>query len=129
MVLYITENLLLNEKSIFEMKKSLLFTLLVLMFSSAFAQQTMPNLRELQALQTVNVGNSDYHWQPVDPAGSTGMNATLIGYVEIDGVEQRSEQLEVGIFHGDVCRGRDFVSVYTRYGQISFVLLVFRPQW
>lgn len=112
MVLYIAENLLLNDKSIFEMKKSLLFTLLVLMFSSAFAQQTMPNLRELQALQTVNVGNSDYHWQPVDPAGSTGMNATLIGYVEIDGVEQRSTQLEIGVFQGDVCRGGGFLSVY-----------------
>ena len=40
------------------------------------------------------------------------MTATLVGYVEIDGVEQRSTQLEVGIFHGDVCRGADYVSVY-----------------
>ena len=66
------------------MKKSLLFTLLVLLFSFAHAQT---------------------HWQPVDPVGSTGMNATLMGYVEIDGEEQRSADLEVGIFHGEVCRG------------------------
>lgn len=94
------------------MKKSLLFTLLALWLSSAFAQQTMPNLKELQSLQTVNVENTAYHWQPIDPPGSTGATAILIGYVEIDGVEQRSTQLEVGMFHGDICRGRELLSVY-----------------
>lgn len=74
------------------MKRIAIITLLTLLVSFARSQNT--------------------YWQPIDPAGSTGMTATLIGYVEIDGVEQHSPLLEVGIFHDDECRGADFVSVY-----------------
>ena len=94
------------------MKKSFLFALLVLLVSFAKAQVAMPTLQEMQTMQMADDGNRVTHWQPVDPPGSSGMTATLVGYVEIDGVEQRSTQLEVGIFHGDVCRGADYVSVY-----------------
>ena len=66
----------------------------------------------MQVLQAANVENRVTHWQPIDPPGSSGMTATLVGYVEIDGVEQGSTQLEVGIFHGNICRGADYVSVY-----------------
>ena len=95
------------------MKKSFLFTLLTLLVSFVFAQETRSTYPDLmQVLQAANVENRVTHWQPIDPPGSSGMTATLVGYVEIDGVEQRSTQLEVGIFHGDVCRGADYVSVY-----------------
>jgi hypothetical protein len=97
------------------MKKSLLFTLLALLVSFACAQvvqAAMPTQMKRQAVPLGDVGSRDTHWQPIDPPGSTGMTATIIGYVEIDGVEQQSPLLEVGIFHEDECRGADFVSVY-----------------
>lgn len=72
----------------------------------------MPTQMKRQAVPLGDVGSRDTHWQPIDPPGSTGMTATIIGYVEIDGVEQQSPLLEVGIFHEDECRGADFVSVY-----------------
>ena len=43
------------------------------------------------------------HWTP--NAGSYANTATLIGVVQIDGVEQRATNLEVGAFCGDECRG------------------------
>ena len=94
------------------MKKLVLFIFLPLLVSSAVAQNSMPTHLRMQNLQTLDNRNRDTHWQPIDPPGSTGMTATLIGYVEIDSVEQRSPQLEVGIFHDDQCRGADFVNVY-----------------
>ena len=72
------------------MKKSFLFALLVLLVSFAKAQDTRVAIPDRQATQMVNALSRETHWQPVDPAGSSGMTATLIGYVEIDGVEQRS---------------------------------------
>lgn len=95
------------------MKKSFLFTLLTLLVSFVFAQETRSTYPDImQVLQSASVVNRVTHWQPIDPPGSSGMTATLVGYVEIDGVEQRSTQLEVGIFHGNICRGADYVSVY-----------------
>lgn len=97
------------------MKKSLLFTLLALLVSFTrvqVVQAAMLTQMKMQAIPLGDVGCRDTHWQPIDPPGSTGMTATLIGYVEIDSVEQRSPQLEIGIFHDDQCRGADFVNVY-----------------
>ena len=44
------------------------------------------------------------HWQPVS-YGTSSQTATIIGVIDFEGVEQLSNQLEVGIFYGDVCRG------------------------
>ena len=50
------------------------------------------------------------HWIPIDPPGSSGFTATIIGVVEFEGEEQHSDQLEVGVFHGTDCRGTGFAS-------------------
>ena len=50
------------------------------------------------------------HWTPIDPPGSSGLTATIIGVVEFEGEEQHSSQLEVGVFHGDECRGTGMTS-------------------
>ena len=44
-----------------------------------------------------------YHWTPVDE-GLYSESMVLIGVVLIDGVEQYSDQLEIGIFSGEECR-------------------------
>ena len=41
----------------------------------------------------------------MDPAGSSGMTATIVGVVQFEGEEQHNNNLEVGVFHGDECRG------------------------
>lgn len=95
------------------MKKNVIFTLLTLLIMSlGHSQNVIPTYSKTLSSYTADGGSRDTHWQPIDPPGSTGMTATLIGYVEIDGVEQHSPLLEVGIFHNDECRGTDFVSVY-----------------
>lgn len=105
------------------MKKSFLFTLLTLLVSFVFAQETRSTYPDImQVLQSANVVNRVTHWQPIDPPGSSGMTANLIGYIEIDGVEQTSTQLEVGIFHGDVCRGADYIKFYNIPNEHRYLL-------
>lgn len=57
------------------------------------------------------------HWHAVDPPGSSGLNAAVTGIIEIDGIEQFNDQLEIGVFHGDECRGASLSSyvVLDRY--------------
>ena len=45
----------------------------------------------------------DYHWET--SVNQYAENATLVGWVSIDGIEQRSDQLEVGAFVGEHCVG------------------------
>ena len=45
---------------------------------------------------------SDSHWLVND---DFGFDMTLTGVVQINGIEQRSETLELGVFCGDECRG------------------------
>ncbi len=45
----------------------------------------------------------NYHWET--SVNQYAENATLVGWVSIDGIEQRSEQLEVGAFVGEHCVG------------------------
>ena len=57
-----------------------------------------------------------YHWTPI--SGPYANTATLIGVIQIDGVEQTLTTLEVGAFCGDECRGREipmYVSQLNRY--------------
>ena len=88
------------------MKKSLVLALLFLFASLVKAQD-----RQLSQLNNVAAIESSTHWQPVKPPGNTGMNMTIIGIVQFDGVEQFSDQLEVGAFHDNVCRGAGLTNV------------------
>ena len=49
----------------------------------------------------------DYHWET--SVNQYAENATLVGWVSIDGIEQRSEQLEVGAFVGEHCVGHTYL--------------------
>ena len=49
------------------------------------------------------VSQAQTHWHAVDPPGSSGLNAAVTGIIEIDGIEQFNDQLEIGVFHGDEC--------------------------
>ena len=51
------------------------------------------------------VAQAQTHWHAVDPPGSSGLSATITGIIEIDGIEQFNDQLEIGVFQGDECRG------------------------
>ena len=65
--------------------------------------------------------NAQTHWTPVDPAGSTGLTATIIGVVQFEGEEQYNNQLEVGVFHGDVCRGTGMASTVALGRNLVFI--------
>lgn len=88
------------------MKKSLFLALFFLFVSLVQAQD-----RQAWQLNNVAAIQSSTHWQPVKPQGSTGMNMTIIGIVQFDGVEQYSAQLEVGVFHNGECRGAGLANV------------------
>ena len=51
------------------------------------------------------------HWTPIDE-GLYAYSMTLYGIIQIDGVEQYSDQLEVGVFCGDECRGTAFANEF-----------------
>ena len=75
------------------------------------------------------------HWTPVPGSGSSN-STTIIAVVQINGIEQTSDQLELGIFCGDQCRGSQiaedffithrylfFVNVYGENGhELTFKL-------
>ncbi len=76
----------------------------------------MKRLVLLSILMTFALGAKAYHWTPNSAPYST--TATIIGVVQIDGQEQTSTTLEVGVFCGDECRGREmpmYVSQLDRY--------------
>ena len=59
--------------------------------------------------------NSDSHWQVHE---DYELDMTLTGVVQINGVEQRSEELELDVFCGDECRGTQrptYVEAIDRY--------------
>ena len=60
---------------------------------------------------TVEVGPITNHWTPVDD-WMYPYSMTLYGIIQIDGVEQYSNQLEVGIFCGNECRGSSIASEF-----------------
>lgn len=51
------------------------------------------------------------HWIPIDE-GLYAYSMTIYGVIKIDGVEQYSDQLEVGVFCGDECRGAAFANEF-----------------
>ena len=63
---------------------------------------TVSNNRSLVA----NFDNHTNHWTP--ESASFDENMALTGVIQIDGVEQYTDQLEIGAFCGDECRGSAF---------------------
>ena len=64
----------------------------------------------LVACLSVGMLRANY-WTPVDE-GQYAYSMTLYGVIQIDGVEQHSDQLEVGVFCGDECRGSAFANEF-----------------
>ena len=87
------------------MKKSFFLALLILLASLSRAQD------RTFLSEALSASPSDTHWQPINPPGNTGFNMTIIGVVQFDGVEQFSDQLEVGAFHNGECRGAALTNV------------------
>ncbi|MCR5013162.1 MAG: hypothetical protein K6A28_00125, partial [Bacteroidales bacterium] len=64
-----------------------------------------------------------YHWSPnSSPYSST---ATMIGIIQIDGEEQRLNTLEVGVFCGDECRGREMSMYVPQLDRYILFLTIF----
>ena len=97
------------------MKKSFFLALLILLASFSRAQDRTFQLQALAASQ------SNTHWQPINPPGNTGFNMTIIGVVQFDGVEQFSDQLEVGAFHNGECRGAALTNVVAMNRNFMFL--------
>ena len=75
---------------------------------------TVTSNRTLVANFTVN--SVDYHWT-VNP-NQFSNNMTVIGVIQIEGVEQATTALELGAFCGNTCRGRErlvYVPDFSRY--------------
>ena len=49
----------------------------------------------------VHAEGEHWTWNPHEYS----FNATFVAVINIDGVEQRSDQLEIGAFYGEACRG------------------------
>ena len=65
-----------------------------------FETQTLEGCTHIEMLH-LTLGK---HWMPIDE-GAYALSMTIYGVIQIDGVEQYSDQLEVGVFCGDECRG------------------------
>ena len=80
---------------------------------------TVMNDRDLVA-RFLLIGN---HWTPESANYSENMG--LYGVIEIDGIEQRSEMLEVGAFCGDECRGTAIASLFELTNRYLVIMTVF----
>lgn len=63
------------------------------------------------------------HWTPNDSEYEDNM--TLTGVIQIDGVEQQSTALEVGVFCGEECRGSGYPTYFFPAQRYIIQLLVF----
>ena len=63
------------------------------------------------------------HWTPNDSEYEDNM--TLTGVIQIDGVEQQSTALEVGVFCGEECRGSGYPTYFLPAQRYVIQLLVF----
>ena len=80
------------------MKRFFLFILSVVLGGSAFAN----------------------HWTPNPHQFPTNMN--VIAILEINGMEQTSESLELGAFYGTECRGSEILAYYDVLDRYLFFL-------
>ncbi len=85
------------------MKRTLLFALFALFAFGLNAQnRSFEQYREASSRAT--------HWQPVS-YGTSSQTATIMGVIDFEGIEQLSNQLEIGVFYGNTCRGAGLSSV------------------
>ena len=63
------------------------------------------------------------HWTPNDSGYEDNM--TLTGIIQINGVEQQSTTMEIGVFCGDECRGSGYPSYFFPTQRYVVQLLVF----
>ena len=63
------------------------------------------------------------HWTPNDSEYEDNM--TLTGVIQIDGVEQQSTALEVGVFCGEECRGSGYLTYFFPTQRYVMQLLIF----
>ncbi len=74
----------------------------------------------LIACLTSTILFSQTYWSPVS-AGTSG-SMVLIGKIQINGVDQASDQLELGVFCGDECRGACIAHLFT-YVQPNYYMV------
>ena len=67
------------------------------------------------------MAQSGNHWSPI---GGTQYNMTVKGIIVIDGVTQTSNQLEIGAFCGDECRGSRKAAVFPPTGEYTVMLTI-----
>lgn len=75
----------------------------------------------LSFLFTVSVQAN--HWEP-DPHQFPN-NMSVIGVIEINGVEQASESYELGAFCGDECRGSEMLAFYEGLNRYMVFILIY----
>ena len=73
------------------------------MYESHAEETIVFNFSNVRGQQVVETTPRDYHWETETKHYSD--NATLIGWVTVDGMEQRSETMEIGAFVGEHCVG------------------------
>ena len=89
--------------------------------SDATMSFTVTGNRSLVANFTVS--QSDCHWIPSDSQYANTM--TAIGVIQIDGVEQRTTDLELGAFCNDVCRGTHKLAYYSQVDRYLLFLDIY----
>ena len=67
-----------------------------------------------------NFENMASHWEPVSLGTSGSM--VLIGKIQINGIDQTSDQLELGVFCGNECRGSSLAHLFD-YVQPSYYMV------
>lgn len=67
--------------------------------------------------------NYAYHWNV--NANQFENNMNVIGIIQIEGVEQATNTLEIGAFVGDECRGRQFLAEYANFGRYFVFLTLY----
>ena len=77
----------------------------------------------LFAPYVLNFTGSDTHWVPNQ--SSYEDNMTLTGVIQINGVEQQSTTLEVGVFCGTECRGTGLATYFLPTQRYMVQLLIF----
>lgn len=71
----------------------------------------------------LNFTENSFHWTPNE--SSYEDNMTLIGIIQINGIEQFSTALEVGVFCGGECRGSGYPTYFPPTQRYVVQLLVF----
>ena len=63
------------------------------------------------------------HWEPDTHQFPDNMN--VIGVIEINGIEQANESLELGVFCGDECRGSEMLAFYEGLGRYMLFITIY----